>query len=312
MIQFLITSNYWMRLSRIWRILQIGEGVIHRRLRPRWITFSEICRIFHILRKSNSIVALLFIQNIFKLLKEKRSFTFNNFVPIHPFFSPRRKTASKSTAFVGFLFFSPRWDSKIKRSCFVNFLVFSLSLSFGNWAIFSSLKLLNLLAPIFLLNKNNAISSPAFFGQRFNNLQRAALLTSIIQYHEVSFQTWWAAAGYGKLCVSETGKYFEWIIMSVIQGYNMFFFFLLPSIFLLCKGKCYDVIAQFLTPVAFPVTLKVDVLKHEQLNCVQLQFHVSFVLFRNNHCNWALVIQRWNNERKTNKGRGSNCYCILK
>ena len=28
----------WMRLSRIWRILQIKEGVIHRERRPRWIT----------------------------------------------------------------------------------------------------------------------------------------------------------------------------------------------------------------------------------------------------------------------------------
>ena len=56
--------------------------------------------------------------------------------------------------------------------------------------IFSSLKLLNLLAATFLLNKNNIISSQAFFGQRFNNLQRAALLTSLIQYDEVSFQIW--------------------------------------------------------------------------------------------------------------------------
>ena len=45
-------------------------------------------------------------------------------------------------------------------------------------SIFSSLKLLNLLAAIFLLNKSKTISSPAFFCQRFNNLQRAALLTS--------------------------------------------------------------------------------------------------------------------------------------
>ena len=36
----------------------------------------------------------------------------------------------------------------------------------------------NLLAAIFLLNKNNTISSPAFFGQRFNNLMQTALLTS--------------------------------------------------------------------------------------------------------------------------------------
>ena len=57
---------------------------------------------------------------------------------------------------------------------------------------------------VFLLNKNNTISSPGFFGRlfnnlqrialltsfwrhRFNNLQRAALLTSLIQYDEVSF-----------------------------------------------------------------------------------------------------------------------------
>ena len=54
---------------RIWRILQIKEGVIHRRRRPRWITPSEICRILHILRKPNSIIALLFIQNISSFLR---------------------------------------------------------------------------------------------------------------------------------------------------------------------------------------------------------------------------------------------------
>ena len=82
---------------------------------------AELDNILHILRKLNSIIALLFIQNIFKLLKEKMSFIFNNFAPS---------------------------------------------------------------------NKNNTILSPAFFGQRFNNLQRAALLTSLIQYNEVSFQIW--------------------------------------------------------------------------------------------------------------------------
>ena len=54
---------------------------------------------------------------------------------------------------------------------------------------------------VFLLIKNNIISSPGFLGQRFNNLQRAALLTSLIQYGEDSFQIWWTAAGYGKLCM---------------------------------------------------------------------------------------------------------------
>ena len=69
-----IISNYWMRLSRIWRILQIKEGVIHRGRRLRWITPSEICRILHILRKPNSIIALLFIQNISSFLKEFRHY----------------------------------------------------------------------------------------------------------------------------------------------------------------------------------------------------------------------------------------------
>ena len=69
-----VFSNYWMRLSRIWRILQIKVGVIHRGRRPRWITPSEICRILHILRKPNSMIALLFIQNISPFLKEFRNF----------------------------------------------------------------------------------------------------------------------------------------------------------------------------------------------------------------------------------------------
>ena len=60
---YLLFSNYWMRLSRIWRIGQIEEGVIHRGRRPRWITPSEICLILHILGKPNSLIALLFIQN---------------------------------------------------------------------------------------------------------------------------------------------------------------------------------------------------------------------------------------------------------
>ena len=70
----MIFSNYWIRLSRIWRILQIKEGVIHRGGRPRWITSFEICRILHILRKPNSIIALLFIQTISSFLKEFRHY----------------------------------------------------------------------------------------------------------------------------------------------------------------------------------------------------------------------------------------------
>ena len=50
-------EKFWMNnkaiiafgFRRIWRILQISEGVIHLGLRPLWITPSLICRIFHIL-----------------------------------------------------------------------------------------------------------------------------------------------------------------------------------------------------------------------------------------------------------------------
>ena len=72
-----------------------------------------------------------------------------------------------------------------------------LTLSLSNWATFSSLKLLKLLATIFGLTKITQ-SRPH---QRFNNLQRAALLTSLIQYDRPSFQIWGTTAGYGELCV---------------------------------------------------------------------------------------------------------------
>ena len=136
-----IFSNYWMTLRRIWRIVQIKEGVIHRGRRPKWITPSEICRILHILRKPNSIIALLFIQNIY---------------------------------------------SFFKRSFVISLFVFPLTLSpgfRGQW--FNNLQRAALLT--------------SFWRQWFNNFWRAPLLTSLIQYGEDSFQIWWTAAGYGEL-----------------------------------------------------------------------------------------------------------------
>ena len=53
----------WTRLSILWRIMEIEEGVIRRGRRPRRITPSEISIIFHMIRKPNSIIVLLFIQN---------------------------------------------------------------------------------------------------------------------------------------------------------------------------------------------------------------------------------------------------------
>ena len=62
-----ITSKYWFLfkidcfVSTFYSTLLIF--VIHLGLRPRRITSSEISIIFHIIRKPNSIIVLLFIQN---------------------------------------------------------------------------------------------------------------------------------------------------------------------------------------------------------------------------------------------------------
>ena len=137
-----------MRLSRIWRILQIKEGVIHRGRRPRWITPFEICRILHILL----------------------SLEFNHCFIIHSKYFPVLKGVSPF------------------RSLF------------------------------FCLPKITQSRLQVFFGQRFNNLQQAALFTSLIQYDEDSFQQLVMvnyACGFNQ---SETGKYFE-LIMN--QCHNM-------------------------------------------------------------------------------------------
>ena len=96
---------------------------------------------------------------------------------------------------------------------------------------------------------NNSFSSPGFLSQRFNNLQWAELLTSLvqwsamgcpfdvilmslIQYDKYSFQIWSTAAGYGELIMGvlltnqKQGK-FEWIIIITINergwvGYEEF------------------------------------------------------------------------------------------
>ena len=72
------------------------------------------------------------------------------------------------------------------------------------WAIIALLFVQNI-SPFrsffFPLTKNNTFSSPGFLGQRFKNLKRAALLTSLVQYDKDSFQIWSTASGYGELCV---------------------------------------------------------------------------------------------------------------
>ena len=71
---------------------------------------------------------------------------------------------------------------------------------------------------VFPLTKYNKILSPGFLGERFNNLQQAALLTPSVQYVlSGSFESWSTAPGHGELCgfnQSETGKNFEWITIN--------------------------------------------------------------------------------------------------
>ena len=138
-------------------------GFIHRGRRPRWITPSEICSILHILRKPNSIIALLFVQNVSSFLKE-----------------------------------------------------------FHHYAL------------CFPLTKYNTTLSPGFLGQRFNNLQLAAFLTSfwghwfnnfrwaalltlLIQYGKDSFQIWWIQGSDGSW---KTWKVLEFYY-GIFQDWNV-------------------------------------------------------------------------------------------
>ena len=131
--------------------------------------------------------------------------------------------------------------SKIKRCCFVDFLVFSLSLSLRTWAIFSSLKLLNLLAAIFAPTKitqfrlqffsdnGSIICSGLHFWRHFDVngsiifgglhfwchwINMAKILSKFGEQQLVMVNY---ACGFNQ---SETGKYFEWIVNKNILHNN--------------------------------------------------------------------------------------------
>ena len=74
--------------------MQIEEGVIRLSLRLRRITPSEICIILHIIRKPNSIIALLFIQNISRALKTYKSYLIG-FCRVHGKIAHCLKTMNK-------------------------------------------------------------------------------------------------------------------------------------------------------------------------------------------------------------------------
>ena len=66
-------------------------------------------------------------------------------------------------------------------------------------------------------NLQRATLLTSFWHQWFNNLQRTALLTSLVQYDRILGQQQLLMVNYAcGFNQSETGKYFEWIIMSVL------------------------------------------------------------------------------------------------
>ena len=156
-------------------------GFIHRGRRPRWITPSKICRILHIVQKPNSIIALLFIQNITPFLKE---FTILLFVFL--------LTKNNTILSPGFL--SERFNNLQEAALLTSF-----------WRCrFNSLQRAALLTSFWRCQFNNlqkAALLMSFWHCWFNNLQLAALLTSSVQYDKDSFQMWSTAAGYGELCL---------------------------------------------------------------------------------------------------------------
>ena len=108
--------------------MQIEEGVIRRSRRLRLITPSEICIILHIIRKPNSIIVLLFIQNISRALR-KTKFTLLN--------SVRNCTVDNIQQLISTANFnSSMRNLKINEvSIFVAFCVFLLSLSFNFYLV---------------------------------------------------------------------------------------------------------------------------------------------------------------------------------
>ena len=67
--------------------------------------------------------------------------------------------------------------------------------------------------------------------------------------------------------------------------------YFIDSMTFLClkKRKCYDAIDQSFKVIDCHVTLKLDILKHERLKCVQLKLNMLSLLSFFNHYNEAIV-----------------------
>ena len=226
---WLIFSNYWMRLSRIWRIPQIKEAVIHRGRRPRWITPYETCRILHILPKPNSIIALsvkwvkpwsqdwliaakaypsfcsmkqleVFLLPLDRMLVHRRSLP-QQFSATHLYTWVERGTVRVKCLAQEHNTMSPAraqtWTARSGVECAnqeattppVTYYSSRPAVFIQNISPF--LKEFRHFVLCFSAHQKNTTLSPGFLGQRFNNLQRAVLLTLLVQHLVNSSWLWW-------------------------------------------------------------------------------------------------------------------------
>ena len=179
---------------------------------------DRICRILHILRKPNSIIVLLFLQNNSKFKNKLKHANLGRckFISI--------KHLYREVQGIKVCKYTPN-SRCCPSSCFLAVLAMFLGQHFEVKRVKCSATV-----PPFGSNyQNNSTSSPGFLGQRFNNLQPGCtfdvILTSSVQYDKTLFKFRQQqlvmvnyACGFNQ---SETGKYFERIIRIIItKGYK--------------------------------------------------------------------------------------------
>ena len=162
---------------------------------------DRICRILHILRKPNSIIVLLFLQNNSKFKNKLKHANLGRckFISIKHLYREVQEIYSQQQMLSVELFSC--------CSCDV----------FGQYFEVQRVKCSATVPPFSSNEQNNSTLSPGFLGQRFNNLQLGCsfdiILTSSVQYDKILSKFGQQqlvmvnyACGFNQ---SETGKYFE-------------------------------------------------------------------------------------------------------
>ena len=151
------------------RIMEIEEGVIHPGRRPRRITPSEISIILHMIRKPNSIIVSLFIQNNSQF---KNKATCKTCLPPSILSSPSMVYVQGCSA--------PQIFSKQQMSPFELCSCCSCHVFSNNFAQFLLLKRVKC-PPFFVLKNKTTQPCPQVFSVNGAlTCQKAALLTSSV------------------------------------------------------------------------------------------------------------------------------------